>query len=172
MSKKFYYSLLTLVILIAAAFFNQVQNKSPKPAKTASSSATSMVTVTRVVDGDTIVISTGEKVRYIGINTPESVDPRKSVECFGKAASEENKKLVEGKKVRLEKDVSETDKYGRLLRYVYLENDKGEVFVNETLVKEGFAQVDTFPPDVKYESKFIAAQKYARENSLGLWSSC
>ena len=77
--------------------------------------------VTRVIDGDTIELETGQKVRYIGINTPETVDPRKPAECFGRESSEKNKELVEGKIVELEKDISETDKYQRLLRYVYVD---------------------------------------------------
>src|SRR4030042_2567140 len=78
------------------------------------------ILVTRVIDGDTIEIEGGQKVRYIGIDTPEKVDPRPSVQCYGKEAAAKNKELVEGKRVRLEKDVSETDKYGRLLRYVFV----------------------------------------------------
>src|SRR3990167_3408922 len=81
---------------------------------------TNTVLVTRVIDGDTIEIEGGQKVRYIGIDTPETVDPRKPVQCFGVEASNKNKELVSGKRDRLEKDVSETDKYGRLLRYIYI----------------------------------------------------
>lgn len=124
--------------------------------------------VTRVVDGDTIEISGGQKLRYIGIDTPETVDPARPVGCFGKEASNKNKALVEGKKVRLEKDVSETDKYGRLLRYVYVD----DVFVNQNLVAEGFAKASSYPPDVKYQEIFRAAEKAARENNKGLWGSC
>ena len=72
------------------------------------------------MDGDTIIIEEGQKVCYIGIDTPESVHPSKPVECFGKEASNKNKELVEGKRVRLETDVSDTDRYGRLLRYVWV----------------------------------------------------
>ena len=125
-------------------------------------------TVKRVVDGDTIELENGQKVRYIGINTPETVDPRKPVECFGREASEENKKLVAGKNVRLVKDVSETDKYGRLLRYVYLD----DIFVNDHLVKNGFAQVSTYPPDVKYKNMFLESQRQAKIANAGLWKSC
>lgn len=125
--------------------------------------------VTRVVDGDTIVIDTGQKVRYIGMNTPETVDPRRPVQCFGKEASAFNKQLVLNKKVRLEKDVSETDKYGRLLRFVYLEDG---TFVNMELVKQGYASIMTVPPDVKYSDLFLSAQKQARDAKLGLWSAC
>ncbi|MBI2590859.1 MAG: thermonuclease family protein [Candidatus Blackburnbacteria bacterium] len=124
------------------------------------------VTVTRVVDGDTIEIEGGQRVRYIGIDTPETVKPGTPVQCFGKHAADNNKELVLGKKVRLEKDVSEVDKYGRLLRYVWVE----EIFVNDYLVRNGYAQASTYPPDVKYQSQFAAAQKEAQENQIGLWS--
>jgi micrococcal nuclease len=126
------------------------------------------VLVTRVIDGDTIEIEGGQHVRYIGINTPETVDPRKPVECYGVEASNRNKQLVEGKLVRLEKDVSETDQYGRLLRYVYVDN----VFVNLILVQEGFAYSSAYPPDVKYQGEFTDAERMARENNKGLWGGC
>jgi endonuclease YncB( thermonuclease family) len=121
--------------------------------------------VARVIDGDTIELSDGRRVRYIGIDTPETVDPSQPVGCYGKEASDRNKALVEGKTVSLEKDVSETDRFGRLLRYVYL----GDVMVNELLVSEGFAQASSFPPDVKYQDRFTAAQQQARAASRGLW---
>jgi micrococcal nuclease len=126
------------------------------------------VKVIRVVDGDTIEVEGNIKVRYIGINTPELHDPRRPVECFGQAASDENKKLVEGKTITMEKDVSEVDKYKRLLRYVWVE----DTFVNDYLVRQGFAQVSTFPPDVKYASQFLEAQTEAKENNRGLWKNC
>lgn len=128
--------------------------------------------VSKVIDGDTIDLSDGRKLRYIGIDTPETVDPYRGTQCFGKQASEHNKELVLGKEVRLEKDVSETDKYGRLLRYVYVEKEGKEVMVNEQLVFDGFAFARTYPPDVKYQEKFRAAEQVAREKSSGLWSSC
>ena len=127
-----------------------------------------MVKVTRVIDGDTIEIEGGSRVRYIGIDTPETVDPRKPVQCFGQEASNKNKELVEGKTVGLEKDVSETDKYDRLLRYVYV----GNTLINELLVREGYAQSSSYPPDVKYQDRFVAAQKEARDNNRGLWAAC
>lgn len=123
--------------------------------------------VTRVIDGDTIEIESGQKIRYIGIDTPETVYPSKPVECFGKEASNKNKELVEGKEVKLVKDVSETDKYGRLLRYVWI----GDTFVNDYLVRYGYAYASTYPPDVKYSEQFVQAQEEARVNSRGLWGS-
>jgi micrococcal nuclease len=88
------------------------------------------------------------------------------VECFGKEASDRNKELVTRKMVRLEKVVSETDKYGRLLRYVYIDND----FINLRLVAEGYANVVTYPPDLKYSKQFLQAEQEARKSNLGLWN--
>jgi micrococcal nuclease len=121
--------------------------------------------VERVVDGDTIKLANGERVRYIGIDTPETKHPRKPVEYFGKEASAANKKLVEGKKVRLELDVQKRDRYGRLLAYVYV----GDIFVNAWLVENGYAQVATYPPNVKYQKMFLKLQNEARASSKGLW---
>lgn len=129
--------------------------------------------VTKVVDGDTIQISTGQTVRFIGIDTPETVDPRRPVGCFGKEASNEVKELLSGKEVILQKDVSDTDKYNRLLRYIYLPlNDGQYLFVQDYLVREGYATVLTYPPDVKYDKQLLGAQRYAKENTKGLWSKC
>jgi micrococcal nuclease len=133
------------------------------------SSPSNFFKVKRVIDGDTIQLVNGQKVRYIGINTPESVDPRRPVECFGKEASKRNKDLVEGKVVRLEKDTEDKDKYGRLLRYVYLPSG---AFINYEMVKQGYASVYTFPPNVKYTNKFRQAEKFAREKNVGLWAIC
>lgn len=122
--------------------------------------------VTRVIDGDTIVLENGTRVRYIGIDTPETKHPRKGVEYFGKEASEANKELVEGKKVRLEYDVQRTDKYDRTLAYVYLTDG---TFVNAWLVENGFARVSTYPPNVKYQEQFLELDRKAREEHKGLW---
>lgn len=132
--------------------------------------------VTKVVDGDTFEIEVGgEKfsVRLIGIDTPETVDPRRPVGCFGKSASEETKRLIEGRQVILTKDISETDKYDRLLRYAFLPLSDGQnLFINDYLVRQGFANSYDYPPDVKYSSRFALAEKEARENLRGLWSEC
>ncbi len=124
--------------------------------------------VIRVVDGDTFEIENGVKVRLIGIDTPEVVDPRKPVQCFAKEASNETKSLIEGSSVSLVKDISETDKYGRLLRYVY----KGDLLVNDYLVRNGYAKASTVPPDVAMSTRFLDAQKEASVKKLGLWSKC
>ena len=127
-----------------------------------------MVKVIQVIDGDTIKIKGGEMVRYIGIDAPETVDPRKSVECFGKEGFRRNKELVEGKMVRLEKDVVDRDKYHRLLRYVWID----DMLVNAELVKQGFAYAYSFPPDIKYHYLFTKAQQEAMQGKRGLWRSC
>lgn len=141
----------------------------PTPTTTPDSSDEQYRQVTRIVDGDTFVIAGGQKVRYIGIDTPETVDPHRPVMCFGEKASEENKKLILGKQVRLVKDVSETDKYGRLLRYVYLPDG---TFVNKLLVEQGYAKAVSYPPDIAYQDVFRKAEEDARAQSRGLWGSC
>lgn len=135
-----------------------------------------LVPVTKVVDGDTIeVLINGQKqtVRLIGINTPETVDPRRPVQCFGKEASAETKRLLSGKQVYLTQDVSERDKYDRLLRFVYLPLDNNQLlFVNDYLIRQGFAQNYPYPPDVKYEDQFRQAETEAKSQKRGLWSQC
>jgi micrococcal nuclease len=127
------------------------------------------VRVARVVDGDTIELANGQKVRYLGMDTPETVNPKKPVQCFGKEASNYNKNLVGGQYVRLVRDVEDKDKYGRLLRYVYMEDG---TFVNLTLVTQGYAYAYTYPPNVAHAKEFVAAQAQARTEKLGLWASC
>lgn len=125
------------------------------------------VRVTRIVDGDTFEIEGGKKVRYIGINAPESVHPRRSAQCFGTEASHFNQGLIEGKRVRMQKDISEMDRYGRLLRFVYLEDG---TFVNEQLVREGYAFASAYPPDTAQSEFFTQAETSARMEQRGLWS--
>lgn len=129
-----------------------------------------LYTVTRTIDGDTIEVlidGNTEKIRLIGIDTPESVHPDQSKNVpEGKIASEFTKSKLEGKQVALELDVEERDRYGRLLAYVWIDN----VMFNKMLLSEGLAQVSTYPPNVKYTNDFLALEKQARENSVGLWS--
>jgi micrococcal nuclease len=145
----------------------------PTPTPTPSPTPTPMpstIRVSKVVDGDTIdVLISGqtEKVRLIGIDTPEVYG---GVECFGLEASAFTKSLLPvGTPVVLEKDVSERDSWDRLLSYVYLPDGR---MLNEVLVAEGYAQVATYPPDVKYQERFLGAQRIARELCLGLWGAC
>jgi micrococcal nuclease len=125
------------------------------------------VKVKRVVDGDTIELEDGRKLRYIGIDTPETKHPTKGQECFGEEASQKNKELVEGKIIALEKDVNDTDRYGRLLRYVWLE----EKMINLTLVELGLAHAVSYPPDVAHQEEFRMAESQARAYQKGLWGA-
>lgn len=126
--------------------------------------------VVKVVDGDTIHVTIQgqrEKVRYIGMNTPEVHHPRKGEQPGGREAAAINRRLVEGQTVRLEFDVQSRDRYGRLLAYVYV----GPVMVNAELVRQGYAQVATYPPNVRYQALFLRLQRDAREVGRGLWGT-
>ena len=137
------------------------------------------ISVKRVVDGDTLLLDNGERVRLIGIDTPElhesaklerdaqrSKQDAREIQEMGKRAYEFTKKLVEGKRVSLEFDVEKQDRYGRLLAYVFL---KDGTFVNNEIVKQGYASLMTFPPNVKYADSFRNSLQEARENKRGLW---
>ncbi len=127
--------------------------------------------VTRVVDGDTVearVDGHTEDVRYIGIDTPESVKPDTPVECYALAASHHNEDLVEGETVRLDFDAERRDVYGRLLAYVHL----GDVFVNADLVRGGYATTLTIPPNTRYAELFDRLQREASADGRGLWGAC
>jgi len=140
------------------------------PAAVASQGDPATVQVVRVIDGDTIqvccVFGDRVKVRYIGVDTPETYHPMRGVEPYGKKAAEANRKLVDGKTVRLHFDVQQLDRYGRTLAYVYLEDG---TFVNAWLVENGYAMVMTVPPNVKYQELFLNLQRGAREAGRGLW---
>ena len=135
-------------------------------------------TVIRVIDGDTIqveILGKQYRVRYIGMDTPETVDPRRPVGCFGREASDRNREIVGGRVVALEKDVSDTDEFGRLLRYVWVgavAPSEQPRMVNAMLVEEGFALAATYPPDVKYAENFAHLQSEARHAGRGLWGAC
>jgi micrococcal nuclease len=119
------------------------------------------------VDGDTIEVAGGTKIRLIGMDTPEVYG---GVECYGREASAHIAKLIPvGSKVRLEYDVERTDRYGRTLAYVWRHDG---VHVNEKMVVDGFAKIATYPPNVKYEDRFLTAQRAARDADRGLWGSC
>ena len=129
--------------------------------------------VTRVIDGDTIVVNmNGEQVhvRLIGINSPEPNDKRAQVACFAKKAKDEPEKLLDGKNVYLEKDSTQGDydKYGRLLAYTFTENG---IFFNKLMIEEGYAYEYTYRLPYKYQAEFKAAQQEARDNKEGLWGN-
>jgi micrococcal nuclease len=129
--------------------------------------------VVRVVDGDTIRVRLDgrtERVRYIGVDTPESVKPGTPVQCFAKRASAANAALVAGRSVRLVGDVEQRDRYGRLLAYVYREPDGA--FVNAQLVRDGFARTLTIPPNVAHARELADLARVARQAHRGLWSAC
>lgn len=121
--------------------------------------------VKKILDGDTIVLDTGETVRYIGIDTPELFTKEQGPEFFAKEAARYNKKLVLLKKVRIEYDEEKTDSHGRLLAYVYVKN----IFVNAELVKLGYARVLVKPPNTKHKDLFIGYQREAMGDERGLW---
>jgi len=124
--------------------------------------------VVRVVDGDTIHVRLAdrlEKLRYIGVNTPEVHHPRRGEEPGATEAYAVNRRLVEGKRVRLELDVQLRDRYGRLLAYVWV----GATMVNAELVRLGYAQVMTVPPNVRHQALFVTLQRDARQAGRGLW---
>lgn len=147
------------------------------PAGFAPSGPTEVARVVRITDGDTIrVLVSGQedRLRYIGIDTPESVAPNTTVEPFALAATAANARLVEGREVVLEKDVSETDRFDRLLRYVWLAPpdapDGAWVLVNLELVRSGLAEARAYPPDTKYHGLLEAAESDARAARLGMWA--
>jgi len=119
--------------------------------------------VIQVIDGDTIVVEGNYRVRYIGMDTPEI---RPTLEPYGLEAWQANRELVEGKEVRLERDVSETDRHGRLLRYVYVD----DVLVNAELVRLGLAEARAYPPDTKYQNHFEELEAAARKAGFGIWA--
>jgi micrococcal nuclease len=127
--------------------------------------------VLRVVDGDTIHVDLGGEdvtIRLIGIDTPEVEGPFTDRECFGAMASRHAHEALDGSTVELEFDVERLDRFGRTLAYVWLDGE----LVNERLVRERFATVSTFPPNVRYVDRFVEAERAARDEGAGLWSAC
>jgi micrococcal nuclease len=132
--------------------------------------------VTRVVDGDTVKVRLADgrgtrTVRYIGVDTPESVKPGEPVQCFAKQASAFNERLVRGRRVRLKLGRERTDRYGRMLAYVYVRGASGR-FVNGELVRRGYARTLEIPPNTDFADRFDRLQRQARERGRGLWRVC
>ncbi len=153
MKMKYLSSILALLLLISVI----------------SCAAPTATLATRVIDGDTIevdIVGMRYKVRYIGIDTPELDDKRPEFCALAQEATRLNRELVEGKMVQLEKDVSGTDNYGRLLRYVYVDN----IFVNAELVREGLAWAKLYPPDIKHQDKLEELEAEAKQAGKGIWA--
>jgi micrococcal nuclease len=168
-----YLSLVIAVIVASLALYRQlseyfVEWQQRKVLGTTDTRGFEQAQVAKVIDGDTIELIDGRKVRYIGVDTPETKHPTQGQECFGTQASQKNTELVAGKIIQLEKDVNETDRYGRLLRYVWLDDQ----LVNKQLVAEGYAFARSFPPDIKRQVELQQAEQQARLDNKGLWSSC
>jgi micrococcal nuclease len=159
-----------LVVLAVAAYTATAGDDSGGSSERGQQSAGRVV---RVVDGDTIHVAVDgrrEKVRYIGVDTPESVKPGTPVQCFAKRASAFNRRLVDGERVRLVLDDEPRDRYGRLLAYVYRVRDGR--FVNAALVRGGYAQPLSIPPNVAHAKAFRRLASTARRGGRGLWSAC
>jgi micrococcal nuclease len=157
-----------LLVLVAAGYgYTRAAGDGGAP------SAAGTARVLRVVDGDTILVSRDgakERVRLIGVDTPETVKPRTPVQCFGKKASAFTHRLLDGRRVRLVQDVEERDRYGRLLAYVYRADDG--LFVNAELARGGYAVPLTIPPNVRFAERFRTLAAEARRAGRGLWSAC
>jgi len=186
-SKKSFRSLHPLVffVLFLSAFFAVVQrsseHKPPAVAVVAENGVYADIAVTHVYDGDTIKLTNGEKVRLIGIDTPESSQNKKlfrdaarsgqdikKILAMGHAAAEYTRALLNGRRVRLEFDIEKRDKYGRLLAYVYRADDG--LFINEDIIGNGYAYPMTIPPNVRHADEFKKLFREAQKSKRGLWS--
>lgn len=168
MAKKILLTVVFIIIVFVLGIFleNKIKTNLPQPLFDKRGEKTIVINnnresvkVKRVIDGDTIELTDGRRVRYIGINAPEMTDKRKGVLCFAQMAKAENQKLVENKTIELQKDVSDKDKYDRLLRYVWVDGK----MINLELIQNGFAKIATYPPDVKYKDLFLIAQKESKQ---------
>jgi micrococcal nuclease len=165
--------LLPYVLLVVLAAGYGYARVAPDGEGSGGSGATETGRIVRVVDGDTVRVALGgseEKVRLIGVDTPETVKPGTPVQCFGKKASAFTHHLLDGRRVRLVQDAEARDRYGRLLAYVYRADDG--LFVNAELVRRGYAVTLTIPPNVRYAERFRDLAAKARDAGRGLWSAC
>jgi micrococcal nuclease len=170
--KPFVIALIIIVTSTIGHYSNDSYKKVHKNIPNIDSST--LYSVTKVLDGDTFDIKMGDqnvKVRMLGIDTPETVDPRKVVQCFGKQASDKTKELITGHSVTLQTDTTQgiADKYGRILAYVY--RDDG-LFINQYLLENGYAHEYTYNVPYQKQKEFKQLAKKAREQKLGLWNSC
>lgn len=163
----------TIIIIISSIGTYTTTPKKAFKLKPPEINALDKYEVVSVLDGDTFEVKIGKsfwKVRMIGIDTPETVDPKKPVQCFGKEASENTKKLLYGKFVKLDLDETQDvlDKFNRLLAYVYVD----DIFLNKYLIENGFAREYTYSKKYEMQKEFRKVEKEARGDSRGLWLSC
>lgn len=161
---------LLLAALLAATGCSGSSPATPEPSPAPAPAPPSIgpLLVTRVIDGDTVVVETVGTVRLIGVDTPETVDPQEPVGCFGPEASAFTRAVAAGQRVRLEFDVDRIDRFGRTLAYIYLPDG---TFLNATLVQQGYGRAYTFFP-FRYLEQFRALEREAREARRGLWAAC
>ncbi len=173
MHRRFWTFFLVALTLGVPVFAGCAPTSSSAPAH-ATSAGDQPVPVVRVVDGDTIIVrllGKDERVRLIGVDTPESVKPNTPIQCYALEASARTKALLPpGSSVKLVRDVDLRDRYGRLLAYVYRTSDN--LFVNLSLATDGFAVAYTYPPNVAHTAEFVGAAGEARDAGRGLWSRC
>jgi micrococcal nuclease len=184
-SRKSFHAFSFFLLFLSAFFFvaNRFSVHAPHPAMDPSTDKSQYVDilVSHVYDGDTIKLANGEKVRFVGIDTPESSENKKlfrdaqrshqdvqEILRMGRAASEYTKSLLNDRRVRLEFDIEKRDKYGRLLAYVYRADDG--LFINEDIIKNGYAYPMTIPPNVRYADEFKKLFREAQKAKRGLWS--
>ena len=160
-----------VLMLAACDRVSPVDRSGPTGAEMPPAGTLVAATVTRVVDGDTIHVDldgVDTTIRLIGIDTPEREGPYTHEECFGREASGYTERALAGREIQLEFDVERTDRYDRTLAYVWLDDH----LFDERIVADGFAVVATFPPNVKYVDRLLAAQRAARDGGRGLWGMC
>ena len=169
--KKFLFLLLICLLIGCSVEENstsgiEIPNKEQKLEK--SSLNFIQYEVLRVIDGDTVELKNGERLRYNDIDTPETVHPSKPVECYGPQASAKNKELVEGEIILVELGNPTKDRYGRLLGYVYIE----DLFVNAELVRGGYAEVNSYGNPGSKLSNLLDIEKNAKKRMKGIWGAC
>lgn len=167
LGEKMYQALLAVLLLAALLYQDETGILPELQVPETIPESMAEVRVTRVVDGDTFEIEGGERVRLIGVDTPESVKPNTPVECYARESSEYLKGLIEGKAVRLERDRTDRDRYARLLRYAYLNN----TFINERIVLEGYAESISYQPDTRLQGRLDEAERQAKMEQKGRWAA-
>jgi micrococcal nuclease len=184
-SKQLIYGLLTAAILLAGLYFfdpdlrtifdiasNKI-NSSSNYTINQNQDGVEFSKVSRVVDGDTVLLDDGRKVRMLNIDTPETVKENTPVMCYGKEASEYTKKILTGQSVSMISDKEKNDKYGRALRIIFLRGQDTanvEESINATLIKKGMARVGNYKPNITYEKQFKELEKSAKNNKIGVWA--